>query len=281
MVLESLITPEFAERKPWRLFFYGFLYSSVAILLSLWVFANQASMIMVFFTVLACTPLLYLTIKREEQKDMNIQDEVLLLNKHRLAVQFLIFMFLGVTFSFAFWYTILPLPLVNNLYSIQTQTILNINNKMSGNLIESLSLFSDILFNNFKVLVFCVLFSFIYGLGAIFILIWNASVIGTAMGNFIRANFAAMGGVIFGGNYWKSVSFGFMRYFIHGLPEVAAYFLGGLAGGILSVAIIRRDVQSRRFERILFDTSQLILIALIFLVLAAFIEVYITPSFFS
>ena len=281
MVLESFVMPKSAEKRPWNMLFYGFIYSSVAILLSLWVFAQQASIIMVFFTVLACAPLLYLTIRREEKKDLMIVDEIELLNQHRLAIQYLMFLFLGMTISFAFWYTILPQPLVTNLYSIQTQTILNINNRVSGNLIESLSLFSDILFNNFKVLIFCIIFSFIYGLGAIFILTWNASVIGTAMGNFIKANFAAMGGVIFGANYWKAASLGFLRYFIHGLPEIGAYLIGGLAGGIISVAIIRRDIESKRFERILFDASQLILIALFFLVVAAFVEVYITPFFFA
>lgn len=281
MVLESFTSPRTAEKRPWNLMFYGFLYSSVAILLSLWVFAQHASIIMVFFTVLACAPLLYLTIRREEKKDITIKSELELLNQHRLAIQYLLFLFLGITFSFAFWYTVLPQSLVNNLFSIQIQTILNINNRVSGNFIESVSLFSDILFNNFKVLAFCIIFSFLYGLGAIFILTWNASVIGAAMGNFIKANFAAMGGVLFGANYWKSVSLGMFRYFIHGLPEIAAYFLAGLAGGIISVAIIRRDIESKRFEKIMFDASQLILIALIFLVIAAFTEVYITPIFFS
>jgi uncharacterized membrane protein SpoIIM required for sporulation len=280
MVLESIITIESAEKRPWNLMLYGFLFSSVAILLALWVFASQASIIMVFFTVLACAPLVYLTIQSEEHRDIVSENELALLNYHRKTIQFLMFLFIGMTFAFAFWYTMLPQTTVNNLYSIQTQTILSINNRVSGNFIESLTLFSDILFNNFKVLIFCIIFSLIYGFGSIFILTWNASVIGTAMGNLIKVNFAAVGGMLLGANYWKSVSLGFLRYFVHGLPEIAAYFIGGLAGGILSVAVINRDIQSRRFERILFDTSQLVLISLLFLVIAAFIEVYITPAFF-
>lgn len=281
MVIESFTNPKLAEKRPWSLLFYGFLYSSVAILLSLWVFAQQASIIMVFFTVLACTPLIYLTQKREEKMDILIKDEITLLNQHRKAIDYLMFLFVGITIAYAFWYTILPQSLVTNLFSIQTQTILNINNRVSGNLIESLSLFSDILFNNFKVMIFCIIFSFVYGFGSIFILTWNASVIGTAMGNFIKANFAAMGGAFLGLNYWKSFSFGILRYFVHGLPEIAAYFIAGLAGGIISVAVINRDIESKRFEKIMFDTSQLIFIALILLVVAALIEVYITPLFFN
>ena len=36
--------------------------------------------------------------------------------------------------------------------------------------------------------VFCVFFSFFYGAGAIFILVWNASVISAAIGSFVRSN---------------------------------------------------------------------------------------------
>ena len=69
MVLESLINPFKAERKPWEMFFIGFLYSSVGIALSLWIFKDQASLIMVFLTVMACIPVVYNTIKYEEKKD--------------------------------------------------------------------------------------------------------------------------------------------------------------------------------------------------------------------
>jgi len=30
---------------------------------------------------------------------------------------------------------------------------------------------------------------------------------------------------------------------IHGIPEIVAYFIGALAGGIISVAIIRKDLR--------------------------------------
>ena len=36
-------------------------------------------------------------------------------------------------------------------------------------------------------MAFCLLFSLIYGSGAIFILTWNASVLGTAIGNYIKS----------------------------------------------------------------------------------------------
>jgi uncharacterized membrane protein SpoIIM required for sporulation len=140
-----------------------------------------------------------------------------------------------------------------------------------------------IFLNNFKVLLFCLLFSFIYGLGAIFILIWNASVIAAALGNFIRVNIAkyvSAVGLLKAGAYLQVASLGFFRYAIHGIPEIAAYFVGGLAGGIISIAVIRHDFGTSNFTRILFDSVDLIIVSISLLIFAALVEVYITPVLF-
>jgi uncharacterized membrane protein SpoIIM required for sporulation len=71
-----------------------------------------------------------------------------------------------------------------------------------------------------------------------------------------------------------------LKYSIHGIPEIAAYFYGGLAGGILSVALIRKHFKSEKFSKIMRDFSELVLIAAGFLIAAAFLEVYVTPVLF-
>ena len=69
MFLESLINPMTAERNPRNMFLFGLLYTSVAALLSLWVFEENASLVVVFLTTITCVPLIYNTLKMEEQKD--------------------------------------------------------------------------------------------------------------------------------------------------------------------------------------------------------------------
>ena len=108
MVLESLLNPLKAEKRPWEMFFIGFFYSSVAILLSLWIFRDQASLIMVFLTVMACLPIVYNTMKFEESKDLVIKKETALLREHNKAIIFLAFLFFGITLSFVTWYIFLP-----------------------------------------------------------------------------------------------------------------------------------------------------------------------------
>jgi uncharacterized membrane protein SpoIIM required for sporulation len=283
MVLESLINPLIAEKKPFDMFFIGFLYTSIALFLSLWIFKEYASLVMVFLVTLACVPLIYSTIKIEEKKDILINEEGKLLKEHGKALSFFMFLFMGITLSIAVWYVFLPTSLVNDLFTIQQQTIVDINSDMTGNVVAEFNMLSKIFFNNVKVLVFCLLFSFVYGTGSIFILSWNASVIGVAIGNLIRSQiglYSASVGLVKVGNYFQVFSLGLLRYMTHGIPEILAYFVGGLAGGIISVAVIRHDFGTKKFEHILLDSTDLIILSVVLLVVAALIEVFITPILF-
>lgn len=285
MVLESLITPRLAEKKPWQLFFIGLFYSTIAIFLSLWIFQEYASLIMVFLTVLACVPLVFNTMKLEEKKENLNEKTVQELAEHWRAIYFFIALFLGFLVSFAVWYVFLPDALVQSLFATQTSTINAINTKISSSAatthgitayIANGAVFAKIFSNNIKVLFFCVFFSFFYGAGAIFILTWNASVISAAVGNFIRENLSSA----LGWSYFAVFSVGFMRYMTHGIFEILAYFIAGLAGGIISVAVIRHQLISKKFRHIVFDSFDLIVISVFTLFVAALIEVFITPKLF-
>jgi len=283
MVVEALLFPIKAEKNPWQMFFLGFLYASIGIFISLWIFRDQASLIMVFMITMAALPIFYNTMKLEESKDMIMENETALIKEHNKAISFFIYLFVGITVACAVWYSFLPTDTINVLFDKQTGTIQAINNQVSGNAIHNLGIFGKIFFNNIKVLAFSILFSFIYGAGAIFILSWNATVIGAAIGNFIRLNMSSYTssiGLFEAGNYFHVVSLGLLKYSIHGIPEIAAYFYGGLAGGILSVALIRRHYKTEKFHRVMVDFSELVLIAVGFLVAAAFLEVYLTPVLF-
>ncbi|HLC61490.1 MAG TPA: stage II sporulation protein M, partial [Candidatus Nanoarchaeia archaeon] len=250
---------------------------------ALWIFRDQASLVMVFMITMAAIPIFYNTMKLEESKDLLIDTESHILREHNKAISFFMYMFVGMTFACALWYSVLPTELVNSIFDKQVGTIQAINNQVSGHVIQNLNIFSRIFFNNLKVLAFSILFSLVYGAGAIFILAWNSTVIGAAIGNFIRSNvssYTSSLGLLQAGNYFHVVSIGLLKYSIHGIPEIAAYFYGGLAGGILSVAIIRKHFKTNKFPAIMVDFSELILIAIGFLVAAAFLEVYVTPALF-
>ena len=122
-----------------------------------------------------------------------------------------------------------------------------------------------------------------YGVGALFILTWNATVIATAAGIFIRENLSTLGssiGAISVAKYFHLFSLGILKYMVHGVFEIMAYFVAALAGGIISVAVIRHVFGSKKFERIIFDVSELLIISIALIAISAVIEVFITPILF-
>jgi uncharacterized membrane protein SpoIIM required for sporulation len=94
------------------------------------------------------------------------------------------------------------------------------------------------------------------------------------------ANFAETSGLPLVGSYFYVSSLSILRYAIHGLPEILAYIVAGLAGGILSMAIVKHDFGTGKFEKVLLDVSDLVLLSVLILFIAAVIEVFVTPSLF-
>ncbi|MBI2668799.1 stage II sporulation protein M [Candidatus Woesearchaeota archaeon] len=280
MVLESLFNPFIIKRKPWEMFGAGFIYSIVGLLLSYIVFKEAAGLLTVFLICFAAIPLLYVTVKNEEELDMKYNKELSLLKEHTKVLLFLLFFFLGVTAALSLAYIFLPAPLVKTVFSLQEQAIVNVNNNVQGN-VAQFNLFIRIFLNNLKVLFFCIVFSFLYGTGAIFILTWNASVVATAIGNLFKTELAK-GATLVGfpvlSHYLTAASFSFFRYMTHGIFEITSYFIAGLAGGIISIALIKHDLQN---DKVLIDALDLILLSLAVLFVGAVVEVYVTQPMFS
>ncbi len=282
MVLESLLTPLKAKQRPWMLLILGFVYAVLALVLSLWIFEDHASLVMVFLTVIASLPFIHHLLTAEEQKDMESVSEKKLLKEHSKTLTVLMMLFIGMAIAFTLLYVFLPQEMASQVFKVQSQTIANLNQQVTGNVAQT-TLLSRIFLNNIKVLIFCILFSFIYGSGAIFILTWNASVIGAAAGNFVRtqlAQYASAVGLQKVGSYFYVGSLSILRYAVHGIPEILAYFVAALAGGIISVAIVRKDYTSNRFQKVLLDISDLVLLAVLILFIAALLEVFVTPALF-
>ena len=284
MVLEALFNPFRVKTRPWQMFAAGFLYSLVGLGLAYFVFKEIAGILTVFLIVLSTFPMLYTTIKNEEELDLRYEKEWRLLKEHTKVLIFLMFLFFGITAALALAYVFLPQPVVDNIFSLQEQAIVSVNNNVQGKLTGKwtrFEIFGKIFFNNMKVLFFCIVFSLLYGAGAIFILTWNASVIAAAMGNIFKTELAKTASFVGFSNiatYFNVATFSFFRYMTHGLLEIVAYFTAGLAGGIIAIALIKHNLQE---ERVLIDALDLVLISVGLLLVAGFIEVYITPLLFS
>ncbi len=284
-MIESIIHPKRTERGPWKMFFVGIIFASLSLILVDWFFSNdpdlsKASGIMVvLFCIMFSLPYMYFIIKREEKKDEEIENFSDVWSAHKDALYAFMWLFLGLIVAFSFWHIVLQ---ENNLLNFQLQTYCRINSPGNvenciaqyspgsssaiGSAINEARLFS-IIENNIYVMIFTLLFSLIFGAGAIFILIWNASVIASAIGVFTKYSLS-------------EIPLGIARYMIHGMPEIASYFIAALAGGMFGVGAIRHGIRSPKFQRVFEHSLILILIAIFFIIIAAVIEVYFTPALF-
>lgn len=286
-MLEAIINPKEAEKGPWKMFFIGLIYASLSLLLVNWFFKSDSvlsqysGMIVVTFCVMFSLPFMYYMIKREEFQDEQVEGLFSIWRVHKDAVYSFLWLFLGFIIAFAFWYIFLQNSL---LFNAQVETYCLINNPSElQNCVKQYALgaervtatgaatsgirFLSILENNVYVMIFTLIFSLIFGAGAIFVLAWNASVIAAAIGIFTQYQI-------------KEIPLGILRYMIHGFPEISAYFITALAGGIFGVGALRHGFRDRKFLRIVENTILLLFISVLILIIAAAMEVYLTPFLF-
>ncbi|MCK5149970.1 stage II sporulation protein M [Candidatus Pacearchaeota archaeon] len=286
-MLESLINPKRIEKGPWKMFFIGLLYASLSLLL-VYLFFNKdtvlsqySGMIVVTFCVMFSLPFMYYIIKQEEKEDEQVDGLLGVWKVHNDAIFAFMWLFLGFIIAFAFWFIILQ---DTSLFNAQIETYCMINSPGSiescvaqydfaQNVVGTGSAtkgvrFLSIIENNVYVMIFTLIFSLIFGAGAIFVLAWNASVIAAAISIFAKYKIT-------------QIPLGVARYMIHGFPEIAAYFITALAGGIFGVGIIRNGVKNKKFLRVVQNVVILLFVAVAILILAAAIEVYFTPILFG
>ena len=285
-MLESLINPARLEKGPFKMLFVGLLYASLSILLVKWFFSgdavlyNYSGMIIVTFCVMFSIPFMYYIIRIEEEEDEEVSGFFGVWKAHSDAVYAFMWLFFGFLIAFSFWYIILQ---DQNLFNAQIETYCMINSP--GNIEDCVqrydfgstistgaatkeARFLSIISNNIYVMIFTLIFSLIFGAGAIFILAWNASVISTAVGVFTQYQVS-------------EIPIGLARYMLHGFPEIAAYFVTALAGGIFGVDIIRNGFANLKSLKVVENVFILLSMAILLLVIAGVIEVYLTPVLFN
>jgi uncharacterized membrane protein SpoIIM required for sporulation len=283
-MLEMLLSPRKAERRPWEMFFVGLFYAMLAMLLVNWIFSGDSvlskysSILAITFTVIFSMPFMYYLIKNEEEKDLRIEGSWKMLKAHSSALLALMFLFFGFIVAFSLWYMVTGSP---DNFQAQIATYCAINRptnfdsclsdygleKTTGAFISAKEKLIRIFVNNINVLIFTLLLSIVFGAGAIFVLAWNASVIAVAIGIFTKLRVGDM-------------YLGILRYMTHGVFEIGGYFVGALAGGIISIAIIKRDTKNEKFWDVLQDSINLIIVAIILLAVGTLIEVFVTPALF-
>ena len=232
MNFKVLYDPKEAEGHPFEVFFVSFVYALVGSGVALIISSTFASILLVLLTLVALLPMYYRVTVLEAKRTENIKlKEFKLLRAHVGSAKFFAMLFFGLLAGFFAWFIFSPTTVVQNLFSTQIATITSINS-FSGQFSSSVSDVHFIFFSNLRLLGLTAMLSLIFGAGAFFILSWNASIIAVAMGSFFKDLSGSM-------TLYYLVPVTVARYLLHGTLEIVAYFLGGLAGSILFVEIVR------------------------------------------
>ncbi|MBI2005283.1 MAG: stage II sporulation protein M [Candidatus Aenigmarchaeota archaeon] len=168
--------------------------------------------------------------------------------------------FVGMIVALSLTFIFLPDETVEKLFQDQINEIKLIR----GNFIFA-NTFLKITTNNVGVLLLSVLFAFIFGSGAIFILSWNASVLSAAIGLTAKS----IGGV-------SGIPIAVITYLPHGVFEITAYFLGGIVGGMLSALVMKK--KNELFGVMVKDGIKVLLVAIVLLVIGSAIETTLIVS---
>jgi uncharacterized membrane protein SpoIIM required for sporulation len=310
MVLESLLPSKEAREKPHYMFIIAFLFAIVGMWLAYYIFPFSASILTIAFVVIAAEPLIRKTLMTEEEEEAaEPGNPTTFLGRHADLIAMYSWFFLGLIFAYASWYLILPaadpafcaseigcgeFPTRDSIFMEQERQLTNIENLrdnagggmaifpitgfVTSDLGENYWGIVEFLFrNNVTVLLLAVFFSFLFGAGALFLISWNATIIGTVIGRISLQALSQMPvhdipSIIHAFAIGTYQAIGFIP---HGIPEILSYYIGAIAGGIISASIAKKAYHSHEFGTIAKDAAILIIIAIVLLFFAATIESYL------
>ncbi|MFC1727930.1 stage II sporulation protein M [Nanoarchaeota archaeon] len=266
MVLEEFLN-KLGKRKFYS-FFLGLLYVFIGYGTASIFFPQNISLTMIFFITLLLVPSAIKLISLEEDKEGRYGVKKFVKN-HKVIIEVLLFLFIGVFLG----YFILGFTGgYENVISYQQNFLENqgINETLIDNFLQTdqskLNKFAGIAISNMGVSIIAFVLSFFYGIGAIFLIVLNASIFSTfilfvtqQLGKSLQEILTILG-----------------IFSIYAIPEVAGFLLAAIAGGVISKAVIKEKVGSKRFKNVVKDATLLLLVSFAVILLSALLEVFVT-----
>ncbi len=268
-MIESFVSLDQITKRPYLMFAWAFILSSLAFFLSTRVSfkftiaaktVNLSGIFSVIFIIIPAAYFLTNLINREEETEERYIEKKYkkgLWQRHETDALIFIAFFFGTALAFSFWSFFLPADFFQ-IQKIEIGRIIGVSGAITGYAAGSLS-FADIFLNNLGVMVLAFVFSLLFGAGVAFILIWNAGLLGVRIAQ-LSTGLADI----------PSKSLPFLP---HGILEITSFVLAGLAGGLLSAAIIREHHKRDIFKIVLLDAGLLFALAFVFVALGAWVEV--------
>ena len=267
MVLESLLPVKKVIKNPLDMFIFSIIISLISIYLADLIFpGNSIGKIITLFITVGVTPMIFSIFRKEEEVEREEAEHRInekFFERHGETILLFSLFFLGVFAALFTVSTFSEEKYVRYIFEDQLAEIARVTSigSSSGSFMAS-EILQIIIENNLRVMGLSFLLSFLLGSGAIIILAWNASILALFLSSFVRK--------------------GLMEEFVlrsialipHAPIEIAAYFLAGMAGGILSVGLIREKLFSKEFILVFRDSLILMGLAVLAVFIGGFVEVF-------
>ncbi len=285
MVLESIIGERNVRKKPFLIFLITLAISVGSIISAYFVFPSHASVLSVSFITIGLVPMIHnVLVKEEFEETLRRKTAQTFFARHLNLIKMYVWIFAGVILAFSIVYVASPSSMREVLFQEQINVFCSItgqqfcesgipqsitarfsetafNSCQNPGTRNLISCFSFIFFNNIIVFFFIILLSLLYGAGAIFIIVWNASILGLFFGElFLLAHHIQ----------WV----GFLQGMLigHGPPELLGYIFIALAGAIISAMVSRKQFLRHEFLTVMSDVIFLVFLAVFSIFYGAMLE---------
>jgi uncharacterized membrane protein SpoIIM required for sporulation len=261
-MLENILKPDWLEKTPRYAFLIGAIYSIIGIIAAYVVFPKSQGIASIAFLSMLLIPSLskMFTIEEKQDRDSKKFSIKKIFQDHNDILQVYFMLFLGIFLAYALFSIKFPNLLVNGVFDSQLRIIgANAGQAIGG--IDFYSIFT----NNLKVMLIFIVLSLVFGAGSIIFLAWNASVWGVVFG-YLATHYI---------NALDTFIVTFIKVMPHMFLEAGAYFFAIVAGGIMSQAVLRENIGSKKFDYVMKDGFVFLTVGTILLILGALVEVYV------
>jgi uncharacterized membrane protein SpoIIM required for sporulation len=265
-MLENILKPNWLEKQPRYAFLIGLIYSIIGIVAAYIVFPKSQGIASIAFLSMLLIPSLSTMFSIEEKQDSVSKKFSIkkIFKDHNDILQIYLMLFLGIFLAYALFSLKFPNLLVQGVFDSQLRVIgMNIGQATGG--FDFYSIFT----NNLKIMLIFLVLSLIFGAGSILFLAWNASVWGVVFG-FLATHYT---------NAFDTFVKTFLKVMPHMFLEAGGYFFAIVAGCIMSQAVLREKIGSKKFEYVMKDGFVFLTVGLLMLLVAAFVEVYVYVLF--
>tara|TARA_Y100000034_G_C6887115_1_gene407446 strand:+ start:715 stop:1497 length:783 start_codon:yes stop_codon:yes gene_type:complete len=239
-------------------FFLAFFYTLVGFISARLIFPSSTGLMSVAFTSILLIPSLAMLLKMEENVEIREKKFHLiqLFKDHKEIFKVYIYMFLGIFIAYSF-VTLFYQDI--SMFEPQLRVA-----GLTGYAFADTYL-GGIIINNLIVFAVCFLLSLVYGAGSLLFLTWNASVWGVV--------FAATAKMSVGGNAFLKFGTNMLPILPHMITEALAYVFAAIVGGVVSAAVLREKIGSKKFKHVLTDAVILLVIGIVLVFIAGYIEI--------